>query len=402
VISNRYVNSFVYKVLITLAIFFGNFYLAAQLSVVDYATFMFGVFLVKNMPLMYLGLNQGLVYYLINKDDSLKNEFSVLITLITLISSALISFYYNVFIGLIGLILLPIFILEPILKIKKNFIFNVLPEFIIIGVVVLISFIIDINFELTSHQLSILFILVIIIITISIYFNMDIPLLMPRKTNLVIIKYAFLKLTKKGLGSYIFNFLFFLFLFLDRYLAKKFYGDIELGSLLLAYQLVLASCFFSSIYNSMVVISIGDKLQMGEDIFINLFFRSIGLVVINIFSFSFMFLLIYYFGETYLVKYKSISDIIIPLGISMIVFNIYSSVSPILFFFQRQRITNYTFIALILFVPINYSFSSMYLDLSFFEVATLNYLFFTCVMMLCTIFAFRVLLKYERKHSGIC
>ena len=115
------------------------------------------------------------------------------------------------------------------------------------------------------------------------------------------------------------------------------YGDEKLGVVMLAYQLALIAGFVVSAINSKAIIDIGTLMKNRDSRMVPFMIRKITIS----FSLGLMFLLgvlifVHVLGGRFFSGYEDLIEFVIIYGLGLLVFNIFGSVSPVLFYVRKQ------------------------------------------------------------------
>lgn len=392
-LTERYM-SFVARLALSGAIILSSFLLAEILTPAMFGEVSFGLFLIKSTPILFFGLNHGLIYYLMNNHEEYIGPFLIFSGLIVVFIGCVVSLFYDAVYGFSILILAPIYLLEPIMKVKKNFLFALLPEALCL--ISMLGYFLFVKYYYPDlHKSNFLYSLSfsVLIIVFLVRGKVNSAFLNLAKINYLS---ALTELVKRGQGVYFFNLLFFGFLFLDRWLLQTLYGLEELSSLMLAYQIVLVSSFLIITYNSMAIINIGELIKNPKiDLFEILLRRVIRVLCLNLVLVIFSIVVINIFAQEYTIKFQGLIWLIPCVGFAMILFNVYSSISAFLFFVKKNKKPNFSMICVLIIVPVNYYICDAF-EVSFLKTVYLSYFVFGISMFYSIIYTLKEVKNFEK------
>lgn len=318
-------------------VYLGTFSLAAILTAAEYGKVAFTIFITKSVVLSSLGAGQGLIYFLMNDSRDYQKTYLLFSSFSVLVFSTIYFLLYDVSYYLLIFFVAFVGIAEPYLKVRKHFLVSLFPEFFLVFSF-LIFFVLSKVFGISNQVLvrPDLYLAVLVFLFAMLYRE---PL--KRFFNESLLVKASVKKLKnlilQGFPSYLFNLVFFLFLLTDRTMVGSVYGDEKLGVVMLAYQLALIAGFVVSAINSKAIIDIGTLMKNRDSRMVPFMIRKITIS----FSLGLMFLLgilifVHVLGGRFFSGYEDLIEFVIIYGLGLLVFNIFGSVSPVLFYVRKQ------------------------------------------------------------------
>lgn len=385
--------SFIARLALSCIIILSSFLLAEILSPARFGEISFAIFIIKSIPVMFFGLNQGLIYYLMNNQEEYIAPFLIFSTLMVVFLGCIVCLSYDPIFGFSIFVLAPIYLLEPIMKVRQNFLFALFPEALsLIGMVA--YFLLVKYYYPDLHNNNFLFFLASAVLVIVFFVRSEISGLFLSLGKAEYLS-ALSDLFKRGQGVYFFNLLFFSFLFIDRWLVQSLYGLEELSSLMLSYQVVLVSSFLIITYNSMAVINIGELIKDPKvDLFKTLLNRVLKIFSLNISLVILSLVAINLFAQQYVEKFQGLILIIPSVGLAMTLFNAYSSISAFLFFIKKNEKPNLSMICVLITVPVNYYICDVF-EVSFLKAICISYFVFGISMIYSIMYTLKEVKNYE-------
>ena len=378
------------RVVLAAVIFVGSLLLAKTQGPVIYGYIAFSIFLIKGIGSFSLGLPQGIIYLVFSgrKNDYLLN-YVISYFVVCLIVIAVYFYKYDIWITILALIISQLLIIEPFLKTKRYFMLVLFPEVILVSSFLIDAFI-KYKFNLVSEMYFVAIICCLIFTGLALFYYFP-PFLKDFKESKNLSKFEFKKvldLLKRGGAAYMFNLMFFLFLFVDRTMALKTYGDIDLGILMLAYQLALISGFIVSAFNFTAIVDIGEMKRMDpQALYKYLKIRFFSMAVMGSIVLVAILLFVYFTGDRFFSNYPDIFLFTLIIGLGLFFYNCYCSVSAILFFYKKQFIPNSLMFIATALVLVNHLKGSNQ-GLALLNVELVNYLSLSAVMIMCSCYAF--------------
>lgn len=375
-------------------VYCGTALLANLLGATEFGNIALLIFLVKSLPSYSLGMPQGLIYYIYdNKTDRYIGTYTLLYSLILIIVSTCYALFYGKNAALLSLCLIPLFLLEPYLRTKNHLLLSIFPEVILVAGFLFVTLIEDyMQLEHTIYFFTALAVSLSLYKGIPKYLNAYFS----RKED---ISYTHMKsLVRRGGGAYIFNLTFFLFLLLDRLLVEHIRGSAEVGVLMLSYQLAIAAGFLVSALNFTAVIDFGESKSIDpRKLFKKALKKFISMIGIGITAYLCMIAFVVFAGEKIFPTFEGIVEYAAIIGLSIVIFNSYTAISPVLFFYRKNLLPVLLMIPVIL---IQFSLHYFCSDnLTLLEIELINFGVFTLAMIVCCIYVFKVLMSPNNEGS---
>ncbi|MDR3442137.1 MAG: hypothetical protein P4L65_03880 [Legionella sp.] len=345
------------RALISGLIYVISLYMAKKMGAVEYGSLAFTIFFIKSLPAMNLGISYGFIFHSYSTTHKAYEASYIsgyfLISLIALIiGSVLVSPY----IGLFGLMLLAIFILEPVLKMKRIFLFSLFPEFFLISSCAL-SYSLWGDTGVKYAALVFVILLTQVGFTIYLYRKLIVQSLTLRKKNLTLSWKQTRDLMFKGYTSYLYQLALFFFLFTDRYFLHQYYPDKILGVCMLAFQLCQASLYIMSSWNFSSIIEIGELIKANELSLSLIVKKLLKTAVVGILPLIVVYFVLLQIESIYFKDYPDLSLVFAVIASGLYFSNLASSISPILFFFEKQLASSCILFACVFVVFISYFLS---------------------------------------------
>lgn len=318
-------------------VYLGTFWLAAILTAEQYGKIAFSIFVTKSVVLSSLGAGQGLIYFLINDDRSFNRTYSLFTCFSISIFSAVYFIVYNPKYYLLIYLISVVAIVEPYLKVNKKFLVSLYPEFFL----VYCFFIYFASTKIFGVPNTFLVrpdvVLALFVAAFSFLYRAPLKGFLNELLNSKFSIERLKELILRGFPSYLFNLVFFLFLLADRSLVDAIYGGEKLGVVMLAYQLALIAGFVVSSINSKVIIDIGEMLKRSDSVLVPFMLRNIFISTLLGGGFLFFILVfLVFWGEYFFSGYHDLIYFFAIYGVGLLFFNVYGSVSPVLFYAKKQ------------------------------------------------------------------
>ncbi|QDP72366.1 hypothetical protein FOG18_07245 [Legionella israelensis] len=372
---NKFFRSFfIQRLLVSGLTYLAYLYMAHHMGAGLYGKIAFLIFFLKSLNAMGFGLNYGLLFYAYHSkhDDYLKSYF-IAYALIGLSIILLGTFLISPLVFYLGPLVLLFVILDPLLKIKRIFVFTLFPEFILAASFCLAYILVNENrmlYNLSSivvlHVLGCIFIFLyrsnISQINWRIKFH-EYPF------NLLKVK----ELIEKGFSSYLYLVALFAFLFLDRFFMKKMFPAEILGTCMLATQLAQASLFLMSSWNFTSLVDIGDLIKskkLDSSVILKRLFLT---ALIGALPLLLIFFFLMKFNHRYFADYQSLSHIFAVISLGLYCSNLATCIAPILFFHGKQQVAAYGLILCSIVVCVVYLLVP-YMNIDYLTVLHINYL----------------------------
>lgn len=353
--------------------------LAKNLGASLYGNLAFLIFILKSFPAFNFGLSYGYIFYAYSSES--ENYLAsyiygyLLIGLSYIIISGLLV---DPLIFLYGPILLVLFIVEPIFKLRKYFLFSLYPEFFL-NIAFLFAYYICgknyLGFQITA--LSVLVILNFLILfrhkgvlrkiknSVSEWQIANLGTIAKLVLNNII------ALIQKGFNSYLYLLIIFGFLFLDRTLLKNTFSASALGTCMLAFQMSQAALYLMSTANFSSIIEIGELIKKNE-FNKNFILRKLLLAALmGLGPMIFIYILLKVFAG-FFNDFTNLSLVFLIIGVGLFFSNLVNSISPILFFFRKQTLASIGTLFCLGVILVSYGFASK-MNWDYLYVLTINY-----------------------------
>lgn len=311
------------------------------------------IFICKTLLIGHLGSVSGFIYHHYNS-SKYKPADTAFVKMygIHLFIVGLIALFFGIFFGklyifgaIAFIILIPLNVLEPIMRIKNKFIVSLFPDIACSLSMVLTTLIIkrpNYNPNLNLEEILLIF----LICLISCYF-LFLKFFWGKKffcyKFFIKLKNAQInwKCYKRNLNSGFLIFLgtlgFFLFLSVDRVFLNHFHSLKDQGNYFLAYQLASGSCLLISAQNLVSGIKIGEAHKTGKasyetlknQLLYGIYFAFAGYITIIFLTF--------FLGKFFLNSSKEFFITTVFLGLGLCIFYISSNINSYAFFKQRQK-----------------------------------------------------------------
>lgn len=290
---------------------------------------------------MNLGISYGFIFFAYKSSDkNIVQSYVIGYFVLSLIALIVGSFLLDNYIFLYGLILLPIFILDPLLKTKKVFVLMLLPELFLASALFISYLLLEI--EGTKFAEMAIIILLILVGTVVYLYKENIEEMEWNKGKLIcrgmltnVITQS-QELIKKGFSSYLYQLALFTFLFVDRYLLEKNYNSEALGTCMLAFQFCQLSFYVMSSWNVSSIVEIGELIKKNTLTESYVLKRLIITAVSGAFPLVIFYFLLSFLENTYFKDYENLSLVFLVISIGIYFSNLANCISPILFFFEKQ------------------------------------------------------------------
>jgi O-antigen/teichoic acid export membrane protein len=378
------------RLVLAAIIYFGTIFIATLTSAEQYGYIALSVFLVKGVVNFSLGVNQGLIFYIFDDDDSGFGSYFAAYCFLLIMVSMGYFFIYDIWVTLFVLVLSVIVLLEPYLKAKRNFLVIMYPEAILV-----ISFLVDVCFRLIWSSIPENAVALFCAVSMTFLFLVQQRVCIWRdflpkvKQGKVSFK-KILSLIKRGWGSYFFNLMFFLFLLVDRTLVNELYGSASIGTLMLSYQIALVAGFVVVTMNATAIVDFGELKRNATANLMNYARRRlIKVFAVNLFFLAVCGLFLHVFGDYFFGQYENLFHFVIIIGGGLMLFNSYSAIAPILFYSKKQFVPSVFLGGVTFLVVLSHLFLSE-LDVDLLMVETINFSLFTLAMCLSIAYVFQV------------
>ena len=339
--------------------YFAAIYLAEKMGAALYGQLAFIIFYIKSLSAMNLGISYGFIFFSYkSKDIKLLESYVVGYFIIGLISVVIGGILIDKYIFLCGVVLLPIFILDPFLKIKRIYIFSLLPEFFLAA-----AFLVPWMVFEKADKLYIIVVLMMLVLlsALAIYLcrqkllEVELnPRKLIRKMNWIIVFREIKILIRKGHASYLYQLALFCFLFTDRYMLQKYYPAQALGTCMLAFQFCQASLYIMSSWNFSSVVDIGELIQ-ARTLTISFILKKLSTsALVGVIPLVLFYFCLSYLENTYYKDYHNLSSVYAVIATGLYFSNLANSISPILFFFEKQWVASASVVACVIIVILSY------------------------------------------------
>ncbi len=331
-------------------------YLAQSMGAALYGPVAFFIFFLKNIPAMNCGVSYGFIFNTFMTDTDNIKDYIRSYLIISIIALSIGSILIDKQTFIYGILLLPIFILDPILKIKRIFICSLLPEFFLV-IAFGISYTLLGQVGLPYIILATVILLILVLSFIGVYKNLFNDICFEKiwgERNWANTYAQLKKLITKGFTSYMYLLVFFLFLFTDRYFLQKYYPGPALGVCMLAFQLCQASLYVMSSWNFSSVVDIGELIK-AKELNNNYILSRLSIMAgVGFLPLFLLYLGVGYVGEQYFKSYPDLLIVFSIISIGLYFSNLASSISPILFFAEKQTISVIGMLVCLVLVCISY------------------------------------------------
>ncbi len=368
-------------------VYLGTFSLAAILTAEQYGKIAFSIFITKSVVLSSLGAGQGLIYFLMNDDRSFNKTYFLFSCASVLIFSFFYFLIYEADYFLMIYFISIVAVSEPYLKVNKKFLISLYPEFFLVYSF-FVYYVLKKTFDVPGALLVRPDILLALFVTAFCFLYRD--LLKRFVSESLISKFSIGKLRGliyQGFPSYLFNLVFFLFLLADRSMIDAAYGGEKLGVVMLAYQLALIAGFVVSAINSKAIIDIGELLKSSDSALVAFMIRKIVISMLLGMTFlSLILVFLIFFGDYFFSEYRDLSYFFIIYGVGLLVFNVFGSVSPVLFYAKKQIVPAISILISIAGLYLAHKFLPNF-GFSLLEIEVIAYLIFTLTLVVSILYS---------------
>jgi O-antigen/teichoic acid export membrane protein len=336
---------FIGKIAIFGFIYATNMFLAVRLGAASYGEITFLIFLIKSAPLVSIGLSQGYIYfYLSKKIEAFKETYVYTYILFYLVSFVTLHTFgfHN-----IANLALPVFIFqlaEPEFRAKRMFLIAQFPELVLVAsfaVAAVLQQYISLDIVYAANIFSILFSVSAILLVYRKKFKQFFDDVGPPRIN----NSAFIKIVQKGIPGFLTTAAFFYFLFVDRVSIEKNFGDEALGVLMLSFQFAIVANFFSMIINVTSIVDIGElAVESSKELRSYLIKRLSYIFIINVTAISIIYLFIFFQEDNWFSNYRGLDYLFPVIALSYLSYNLFTSVSPVLYYLDKQFLSLVAFV----------------------------------------------------------
>lgn len=326
-----------------------NMLLAYLVLPARYGQIALAAFVVKNCHQAVLGLSQGYIYAHFNLKGKYLGTYAPAYLVLGLIYIIATSLFMDMPLALAGIALVVIFLVEPYLRVRREFSVILIPEFYFLVAVLAATagsmLDIDISEPLVVFSLCTLFTALFILR----FWNRSLKDLVRQATGARFSWHNFVLLVRSGSQAYFSTILAFFILVIDRAYIAEMYGDSVLGTFMLAFQFCLAITLLSSLFNATSVVDFGELMQGERKVLLehmrNRYGISLlvnGILWVAITGFLFL------FADKLFPDFDELLVITCVLGLGVAVQAAFYSVSPFLFHFDKLIITNFISIGILI------------------------------------------------------
>ncbi len=365
---------------------FGTLALSEVVTPQQFGEITFFIFLIKSSTSLNLGINQGLLYYIFKNKVNQYFATYIITYAVFMIIVAIGYGYFGVNISILLLIVAPLLLVEPYLKTEKHYYFNYIPEIVCLIATFGSIYIFDVHASNIERARPFQLIAVSSVVLVFWLIRGDVSNLYNKSIKTFDIR-LMVDLLKKGQGAYYFGLLFVLYLFIDRRYVETIYGAELLGTMMLVYTLIGGSQFIVTILNSAAIVELGEEIKKGKSIRGEVVrSRLKQSFVISVSSYIFSGCVLYFLSKNFFLEYPSIVETYFIIGLAVSSLNIYTSISPVLFFYHKSSVSVYGFILVIVFLIMNYNLMSN----GYLLTILLNSLFFSLIMLVLVYYVCRL------------
>ncbi|WP_417592031.1 hypothetical protein [Parasphingorhabdus sp.] len=325
-----------------------NMILAYLVLPAKYGQIALAAFVVKNCHQAVLGLSQGYIYAHFNLKGKYLGTYAPAYLVLGLIYIIATSLFMDMPLALAGIALVVIFLVEPYLRVRREFSVILIPEFYFLVAVLAATagsmLDIDISEPLAVFSLCSIFTALFILR----FWNRSLKDFLQEATGTHFSWRNFMLLVRSGSQAYFSTILAFFVLVIDRAYITEMYGDSVLGTFMLAFQFCLAITLLSSLFNATSVVDFGELMQ-GERKTMLVHLRNrynISLFVNAVLWFAIIGFL-FVFAQILFPEFEGLLIITAALGIGIVAQAAFNAVSPVLFHLDKQFITNIFFAAVL-------------------------------------------------------
>lgn len=356
---------------IAIATFLLSALLAKILGAAEYGQIAFSIFFIKNLPSMNLGISYGFIFFYYNKKKSMKNSYLICFLLFSMLSLILGAILVNPLVFSLGICMAPFYIIDPILRIRSFFILSFIPE-----ILLLISF--CMAYMICPEDIWFISLILTPCLSVLVLFlfkgRLKFLFKYSQVPNLFKIFNDCIKMIKKGFQSYLQLALIFSFLFLDRYFASVYFSRKDLGNYMLAFQFVQGALFIVTSLNIPNLTTIGEQISnnsinkrvLKHTLKQNIYFGIVSLVMVYL---GLLLIKPYLFGN-----FENLLCIYLVISPGLFAMTVIGSISPILFYFEKQGVASFSIMLSILCIFINYTITP-FTHLNYISVILINYSF---------------------------
>ena len=268
--------------------------------------------------------------------------------LVHLILVALLAYWVSTFAGkiyslgvLFFALLIPYFIIEPVLRVRRHFYVSLLPD-IVISLAICASLVIARVFkgELRADSLIFLyFVLTLIFLSYLPYLwwicRQWRTLRVDERCRSPI---YYLSLVRTGFPMYLGTVGFLLLQFVDRFFLEQFHSPEALGTYMLAYQLASGATLLLTAQNFVAVVDFGELRRDNRSLTTALSRRLKSALIVGALSFLILLGISVFLETHFLESYSGLARNAAALGFGLCLFQIAGSVTPIAFYLRRQTV----------------------------------------------------------------
>lgn len=389
----RIFHSFVFQRIAAAGIvFLCSFLMAKMLGPRKFGYLAFVLYLTKFLINGHLGSVGGYIFSFFNKSNTLLNcKFPLyygihlcLVVLVILLSGHWLGENYQLA-AILFFILIPMFVLEPILRAHKSYYVSLLPDLLLYsGTALVVLLVPD---PATTSIKAIVYSTVLVLILLSL---MALFLLVRNNKNILTASWHpysegffqnlknYMALIEKGFILYLGSMAFTIFLFVDRFFLERFHEPNALGIYMLAIQLTTGVSMVISSQNFVNVVTIGEMVKNNNDLVHKSLIGTLRWsLFVALISFTLLIISAVIIEKIILPDYHGLVLYCIPLGLGFIAFYVSGSITPILFFSGRQ-----TFPTLLMFLTASLCVAVNIL-IVFYHIKTVFLPWFTGAWLLC-------------------
>jgi O-antigen/teichoic acid export membrane protein len=389
------------RVSLVVGIQLANVVLAYLLLPSEYGALALVAFVVKNCHQGTLGLTQGYIYSHYHSERGAAGSFSVSYIVLGLAYYGIAAFAMSEPLVFYCMPFVLLFAMEPYLRTKRDFSAILVPEFIFLvaATVAVVFSDFDVNSDLTG---------VLCIFLIGVYLILALRRHVVRFISEVketgFETSEVFRLIQKGFPAYLSTLLSFLLLVVDRQLILQLYGDSALGVFMLAFQACLFISMLSSLFNATAMVDIGGLIKKDSGLlFRHIWHRYLITIGCNLALWILTVGFLSGFSRDLFPGFEGLVFATGWMGFGIAVQGAFYSVSPYLFFVNRQYVVN-SALLVILVVKLMAYYISMRLGMDWLSVIALQSLVLALGISACTVYLFSVvsrdsLLRYVNNRG---
>lgn len=319
-----------------------NIYFGKLFGPEKYGQIAYQIFIAKFFLILNVGAISGYIYsaYSNSKSDIISSRVFISYYFFQLIISSAIIFLIVYAIGLpfywgvlFFISIIPIYIVEPILRVKRIFWPSLMPELLLTGCIFLSVYLSGTeNLEINAIFKYTIWLLLGSSTLILLLILRSLPLESNRSLSRKVSFESYIKLLKKGSILYIGSGLFLIYLFVDRFFIEMTFSKEFFSTYMFAFQLATISAFVITSMNFVYSVDIGEMYR-NKTLTYSLFSKKFKWVMFSgLISYLLVIAISYILQQYYLTEYKELTLITSILALGLVIFYCSGNISPVLFY----------------------------------------------------------------------